>query len=176
MRCTRSREAVRFQMESPPSRPGERCRYPTEIPETHCVNGRSNPYLPPTPTPEVPHRLFAIGRLLRELPFVRTLAFRRGDVSIIGGIAFYVDPKNKSLLFAASPSAAVTDERLELVVSEAIRNLDDLLLPHRGLRRFLRGRTLAVRLTGTYDDARTVVTRETRIDWATVARRIQDGG
>lgn len=156
--------------------PAEPCRYPTEIAEAHCVNQRPNPYLPPTPTPETPRSPSAIGRLLRELPIVRTLAFRRGDVSIIGGIAFYVDPKNTSLLFAASPSAVVTDERLDLVVSEAIRNLDNLLSPHRGLRRFLRGRTLAVRLTETYNDARTVVTRETRIDWATVARRIHNGG
>lgn len=95
---------------------------------------------------------------------------------IVDGIAFYVDPKNSSVLFAASPSTKTTDERMALVVEESIRALPHLFSRQPSLKRLIRGRILIVRLIGLYAETAGTVFRECSFDWDTVTKRMQDTG
>ena len=121
-------------------------------------------------------RVSEFAQLIRRLPLIRYFAFRRGDVVIVDGIVFYVDPNNSSVLFAASPSTKTTDERMNLVVAETIRALPYLFSRRPGLERLTRGRNLIVRLVGSYAETRGAVFREYSLDWDTAMQRIQDGG
>ena len=111
-----------------------------------------------------------------DTPLIDEVQFRRGEMVIVDGIAFYLDPKDSSVLFAASPSAKTTDERMSLVVTESIRVLPQLFLRRPILKRLVRGRTLVVRLVGSYAETHGTVFREETLDWNTVVRRTQDGG
>jgi len=69
--------------------------------------------------------------------------------------------------FAASPSADFSDERLDLVVSEAVRVIPMLLRDHWKIQQLLHGRQLVVRLIHSYSDGPTefVHEREVSFDW-----------
>ncbi|GAA5504565.1 hypothetical protein Rcae01_00004 [Novipirellula caenicola] len=139
------------------------------------LNETTNPYRTPVSLPTNRSRVSELTRLFRRLPLVRYFAFRRGDVVIVDGIAFYVDPKDSSRIFAASPSAKNTDDRLELVIAESIRALPCLFSRRPGLKRLVHGRIFVVRLIGSYAEARGIIIREHSLDWETVSQRIQDG-
>lgn len=125
--------------------------------------------------PTTRSRISKFTRLIRRLPLIRYVAFRRGDIVIVYGIAFYIDPDNASVLFAASPSTKNTDDRMDLVVAESIRALPYLFSRRPGLERLIRGRILIVRLVESYAEIRGSVLREYSLDWDTATQRILDG-
>lgn len=112
-----------------------------------------NPYQPPKVIE--PHE-GVLGRWLRWFTGVRPPApadFAEGGVVIVEGIAFYVNPSDASVLFAASPSETTTDERMDLIVAETLRVLPIFLEQHPNLQEEVRGRTIVVRMIAAYDSA-----------------------
>lgn len=101
---------------------------------------------------------------LLRFPWTEALHFSRGGLLIVDGIAFYLDPKDTSNAFAASPSANDTDERMNLIVAEAIRVLPILLAKSPSLTRILRGRKLVVRMSDEYSNSSNAVIRERVLD------------
>tara|TARA_A100000171_G_scaffold44516_1_gene47418 strand:- start:332 stop:643 length:312 start_codon:yes stop_codon:yes gene_type:complete len=88
-----------------------------------------------------------------------------GELVIIDGIAFYLDPDDLSVVFAASPSATNTTERMNLIVAESIRVLPLFLAESSSLTRILRGRKLIVRMLGDYSSSTHAVIREEVLEW-----------
>lgn len=73
---------------------------------------------------------------------------------IFGGIAFFVDPNESELLYAASPSSVVTDSRMDLITHEAKIHLNGLLAASPSLKPIVQGRRLVVRIIDSYSDDR----------------------
>ena len=80
--------------------------------------------------------------------------FEQGAPLIKEGIQFFVDPENQRALFAASPSAEVSQRKLDLVISEVKRVVPVLIEEYPGLRQFLGGREIYIRLIDTYDNGK----------------------
>lgn len=124
-----------------------------------------NPYQPPA-TVAAPHdRLSRFARFLRCFPWTTTSRLISGELVIIDGIAFYLDPDDSSVVFAASPSATNTTERMNLIVAESIRVLPLFLAESSSLTRILRGRKLIVRMLGDYSSSTHAVIREEVLEW-----------
>ncbi|MCR9210141.1 MULTISPECIES: hypothetical protein [Rhodopirellula] len=124
-----------------------------------------NPYQPPA-TVAAPHsRLSRFARFLRCFPWTTTSRLISGELVIIDGIAFYLDPDDLSVVFAASPSATNTTERMNLIVAESIRVLPLFLAESSSLTRILRGRKLIVRMLGDYSSSTHAVIREEVLEW-----------
>tara|TARA_A100000171_G_scaffold35246_1_gene33766 strand:+ start:199 stop:555 length:357 start_codon:yes stop_codon:yes gene_type:complete len=102
---------------------------------------------------------------LRRFPWTTASRFSRGGLLIVDGIAFYLDPKDTSIAFAASPSTTHTNERMNLIVAEAIRVLPMLLAESPSLTQILRGRKLVVRMLDDYSNSSNAVIREQVLDW-----------
>ena len=95
----------------------------------------------------------------------RLTKFLAGEMVVLEGIAFYVDPNEPKLLYAASPSSEVTQQRLNLVVSEAVRMLPYFLAEHPDFTDSLRDRTLAVRLISGYCTSNLEVLAQHQLEW-----------
>ena len=103
------------------------------------------------------------------------IKFLDGNIFIFEGIGFFVDPEDPKMVYAASPSQELTNQRVNLVVSEAVRllplllaNAPPSLIPH------LKGRKLAVRLVEDYACARTSVLREHLFSWDVMSEMLND--
>ena len=118
-------------------------------------------------------RLFTVPAATPEL------SFADGGKVMADGIAFYLDLADTGRLYAASPSSVHTDERLNLVVAEAIRVLPLLLRDNPDLQPHVHGRKLIVRLIGMYDDDSSTFAREYKLSGDYVSAVLddtQDGG
>ncbi|EMI45442.1 hypothetical protein [Rhodopirellula sp. SWK7] len=133
-----------------------------------------NPYQSPTLLPVAPSRLSAFWRLLFRVPVVRYFAYRRGDIGIVDGVAFYVDSEDSSNVYAVSPSSITTDARMRLVESEVIRVMPYLFSRRSGASSLFHGRTLVIRLVNSYEEAKTSVLRETTLPWNEVVKRLPE--
>ncbi len=124
-----------------------------------------NPYQPPATVAATHSRLSRFARFLRCFPWTTTSRLISGELVIIDGIAFYLDPDDASVVFAASPSATNTTERMNLIVAESIRVLPLFLAESSSLTRVLRGRRLIVRMLGDYSNSTHAVIREEVLEW-----------
>lgn len=138
------------------------------------VTETPNPYQSPRIT-EVHDTWWAkVCRLFTSPTLAPRVRFEDGDKVITGGIAFYLDLEDSSRLLAASPSSVETDERLNLVVAEAIRAFPLFLRNNPSLLPIVRGRKLSVRLIQAYSDDPSVFIREYTLHWDYVAGVIDD--
>ncbi|WP_345319783.1 hypothetical protein [Novipirellula rosea] len=128
-------------------------------------NSNPNPYHPPTPVASTHNRISRFIELVRRFPWTTSSRFSRGELVIVDGIAFYLDPDDSSIAFAASPSATNTNERMNLIISETIRVLPTLLTDSPSLTRILRGRRLVVRMLNEYSGSSNAVVREEVLAW-----------
>lgn len=103
--------------------------------------------------------------MLRSAPRIHAPEFSAGDAIICDGIAFFIDPKNTSVAYAASPSSDHSDQRMNLVVAEAIRVLPAFLTDYPDLHSQLGGRKLCVRMIGAYTDVQSDFHRELLLEW-----------
>lgn len=133
-----------------------------------------NPYQPPATVLHSPSRLSRIARLLRCFPWTASSRLLSGELVIFDGIAFYLDPDDSSAIFAASPSATNTTERMNLIVAESIRALPLFLAESSRLTRILRGRKLIVRMLDAYSSSKHAVIREEVLKWD-IVNSIIDG-
>lgn len=65
--------------------------------------------------------------LFHSIPPARVPAFADGDACICNGIAFFIDPNDPHVLYAASPSAEDSERRMNLIIAEVIRVLPNFL-------------------------------------------------
>ena len=96
--------------------------------------------------------------------------------TLVSGIMFYVDPAQEDLFIAASPSTVHTDERMDLVVAEAIRMLPVFLEEYPIAAKQIESRTLVVRIIEGYLDPPKKFVRETRLGWDHLAMVLGDSG
>ena len=82
-----------------------------------------------------------------------------GDPKIFEGIVFYIEKSNEQVIYAACPSRDFSDQRMALIVSEAVR-LFPRFLENEKIAKQLQGRKLCVRLIESYDDPRETCHRE----------------
>ncbi|TWU48525.1 hypothetical protein Poly51_44250 [Rubripirellula tenax] len=99
--------------------------------------------------------------------------FIDGQAIVFCGIAFFVDPDESSRLYAASPTATNTIERMQLITSEVIRHLPHFLAEHQNLHKFLQGRKIVVRMVESYAGLQTTCLREDPIDWDILSTALQ---
>ncbi|WP_417737355.1 hypothetical protein [Rosistilla oblonga] len=140
-----------------------------------ATNATPNPYQPPRPVVPADSRLSRFVKFLRRFPWTTSSRLLGGGLVIIDGIAFYLDPSDSSVVFAASPSATNTNERMNLIVAEAVRVLPILLAESSSLTRILRGRKMVVRMLDDYSSSSHAVIREEVLDWD-ILNAIIDGG
>ncbi|MCM2373849.1 hypothetical protein [Aporhodopirellula aestuarii] len=131
-----------------------------------------NPYRPPAPLSKPPTRKWSIWRLFRRHPRILEIGVRWSELSIVEGIAFFVDPNDSSVAIAVSPSAITTDDRMELVTSEATRVLPELFLRRRSFRNLIHGQKMTVRLVESYAEAKTSVRREHSVTWDEMVKQL----
>ena len=129
------------------------------------IDTTPNPYQPPATVVVGQSRLARFIRFLRRFPWTKSSRFLRGELVIMDGIAFYLDPNDSSLVFAASPSGTNTNERMNLIVAEVIRVLPHLLADYSSLVRILRGLKLVVRMLDGYSSSSQAVIREKVLEW-----------
>lgn len=91
--------------------------------------------------------------------------FIQGYALIFEGIAFFVDPQNSSLLYAASPSEDESESRMNLIVSEVVRVLPTFVAEHSHLGSALVNRKLVIRMIRSYRDKQGEFVREVSLDW-----------
>lgn len=91
-----------------------------------------------------------ISRVVDQEPAPKL--FANGHAIIFGGIAYFVDPKDADLLYAASPSSVNTDQRMQLIVQQAIEILPEFVADFPALAEMLGGRRLVVRMIVSYHD------------------------
>lgn len=101
--------------------------------------------------------------MLWSNPWTSESRFQQGDLFIVEGVAFYIDANDPTTLYAASPSETDSTERMNLIVTEAIRVLPLFLAKHPHLHRLVRGRKLKVRMIASYETVDSVI-REQAID------------
>ena len=131
-----------------------------------------NPYESPK---QVAQPVSLWGWFWRLLQSARPPNFSAGDPTVVEGVAFYIDPGNDSVLYAASPSYDQSERRMNLVVAEAIRVLPIFLAKDPRLSSLLADRKLCVRIIATYDDPSDVHC-ERILDWDILGAILKDEG
>ncbi len=96
---------------------------------------------------------------------MRVPVFANGDAIICDGVAFFIDPEDPSVAYAASPSAEHSERRMNLIVAEVIRVLPAFLTEYPELRPQLAGRKLSIRMIDNYTDTQAVFRRELALEW-----------
>ena len=104
-------------------------------------------------------------RLFQSIPIARIPTFAAGDAIICNGIAFFIDPGDPGVLYAASPSAEDSERRMNLIVAEVIRVLPNFLTDFPQLHPQLRGRKIAVRMISDYSDTHSPFRRQLVLEW-----------
>ncbi len=112
-----------------------------------------NPYQSPKPLEPFVPWWKKLAKWFRSEAGYLAREFLDGRMLVVEGIAFSIDPDNEHVLYAASPSNSISESRLKLVVSEAMRLLPDFMQQHPSLRSHLKQRDLIVRLVHNYADA-----------------------
>jgi len=134
-----------------------------------------NPYQSPA-TVDPPETWWSrLRKMLRSAPHVRKIDFASGDAIICDGIAYYINPNDTFLAYAASPSSDFSDKRMNLIVTEAIRVLPYFLADYPDLHTQLRGRKLCVRMISEYADVRSNFRREHVLEWDLIDAVLSDG-
>lgn len=115
-----------------------------------------NPYAPSCDEGELAgswwSRLFK--RLLRHDQSVMNpeeRAFQKGKPIVCSGIAFFVDPEDRSTLYAGKQSSDRSDQRVAMIANEALRLLPNFLADHEQLAPNIVERRLVVRITHSND-------------------------
>lgn len=139
-----------------------------------AVTMMSNPYEPPPATEPNDSWLAKFCRLFSRPAASREIPFEDGGKLITDGIAFYLDRSDATRLFAASPSAVHTDQRLNLVISQVLLVFPLFLKDNPKFEPLVRGRKICVRLIDTYADAPTEFVREYALEWDYVAGVLND--
>lgn len=127
------------------------------------MSDRPNPYASPRSI-HVETWWERLLRLLGGLHAPGPVVFADGGVLIHEGIAFFIDPANPLVAYAASPSTDQSDQRMNLIVSETIRVLPLFLADHPEVREHLRERKLTVRMIESYAEARSKCFREAALE------------
>lgn len=130
-----------------------------------ALSDKPNPYQSPQPADARETWWAALTRLLHVAPATRTPVFAGGDAVICDGIAFFIDPEDESVAYAASPSVEHGERRMNLVVSETVRVLPLFLKDHPEVHEQLRGRQLVVRLVDDYAGASSTFRRQIPLEW-----------
>jgi hypothetical protein len=123
-----------------------------------------NPYQPPASIDERESFWSWIRALFRS-PHLRSRDFAKGDPIICAGIAFFIDLEDSTIAYAASPSSDFSEQRMNLIVSEAIRVLPLFLADHPELHAHLRGRNLTVGMFCNDYDHQSGFRRQVPLNW-----------
>lgn len=123
-----------------------------------------NPYEPPAWTDERETWWSRIRAFFRR-PDVRSQGFANGDPIICEGIAFFITPEDPTTAYAGSPSTDISEQRMNLIVSEAIRTLPLFLAEHPDLHEYLRGRRLSVGILCNDYDKQPVFRHAKPLNW-----------
>lgn len=134
----------------------------TAVPDT------SNPYQSPPAVDRQETWWTKLRGVLRLDPSTRKTDFPGGDAIICCGIAYFINLKLPSVLYASSPSSDLSQERMNLVVAESIRVLPIFLAEHPELHPLIRGRRLTVQITNSYSNVKSNVLREVELEWEIV--------
>ncbi|NNE00444.1 MAG: hypothetical protein HKN47_24260 [Pirellulaceae bacterium] len=129
------------------------------------MSNKLNPYQSPRSVDAVDSWWTRLRRRLFRIRVDRPPVFANGEAIICHGLAFFIDPDNASVLYAASPSSVHTPQRMNLVVAEAIRVLPTFLADHPKLHAQLRSRKLIVRLIDSYECKQSEYQREVALEW-----------
>lgn len=128
------------------------------------MNDDSNPYRPPEAGDESWSWLSLLAGLIGTEKQGARRQFARGEMIIFEGIAFFVDPSDDSLLYAASPSAETSDVRMNLIVAEIVRLVPQFAASHEYLQAILLNRKVAVCMVNSYGDKHAEFVREVLLD------------
>lgn len=129
------------------------------------MNETPNPYQSPVAVDRYQSWWTKLRGLLGPNSSTHASAFSSGDAIICCGIAYSIDPDNSSFLYASSPSAETSQERMNLIIAETIRVLPIFLADYPELHPLIRGRKLAVRMTKSYSNAKSDVLRVVELEW-----------
>lgn len=133
-----------------------------------------NPYQPPTSVDEPDSWWKRFGGRFRSPPQQREPNFSAGDAIIFEGIAFFIDPNDTAIAYAASPAADHGDRSMNLIIAETIRILPSFLAEHSDLQSHLVGRKLCVRMIDSYTDDRSEFHREHLLEWDLLEALLED--
>ncbi len=78
--------------------------------------------------------------------------FADGDAIIFEGIAFFINPDDPEIFYAATPCVDRSPERLQFVVDESLRVFPEFLAEYQKLRSVLYERKMIVRIIDAYSD------------------------
>ncbi|MCO8125170.1 hypothetical protein NHH03_25765 [Stieleria sp. TO1_6] len=132
------------------------------------MNETPNPYQAPTSIqPEASwweklRQRFFTGRL----PHVPN--FLGGDAILFEGIAYFIDPNEPAVIYAASPSTDQSDQRMQLICAEAICLLPAFVGDYPELQSTIHGRKLTVRMIDRYADKQSEYQRQMEMNTAVV--------
>lgn len=133
-----------------------------------------NPYEPPAAPNKQVSWWESLLRWLSPPAAKPELQFPDGGKLIVEGIAFYLDMFDATRLYAASPSAVDTEERMNLVVAEAVRTFPIFLRDNPGALPLIRGRKMTVRLIQDYAEDPKRYVREYVPEWDYVGAMVGD--
>ncbi len=112
----------------------------------------NNPYQPPPVIEESGSAENVLAQFLRWLLSTPTsYRFGNGGPLLYNGIQFRIPTKDRQTLYADSPSAKESDERMQLVVQVVLETTPKLVRDYPSLRRRLAGCQLVVRLIDHYN-------------------------
>jgi hypothetical protein len=120
-----------------------------------------NPYQSPNAIEFVPRWWLKLRKMFEPSPLK---LFLRGRAIICEGIAFSLDPKSRRVFYAASPSINHSDERMDLIVEEALRILPVFVNEYPELRAGVLSCNLCVQMIHGYNDVSIPCIREVKID------------
>lgn len=128
------------------------------------MDDAANPYLPPKGTDDR-SGWWSRLRALFQRPETRSEKFARGELIVCNGIAFFIEPDDITIVYAASPSSDFSERRMNLIVSEVIRVLPLFLAEHPDLHPHLRGRRLTIGMFLEGYDKRFGFRRAVPLEW-----------
>lgn len=123
------------------------------------TEGADNPYA----SPRAPFREPGLWRRIwyfftahsTDDPFLVTYEqFLAGDIQMLEGIAFFLDPTNEEFVYATSASNDRSGPRMKLIVSEAVRMLPELIDTYPEFSSYSTGRKLVIGIIEDYSDPR----------------------
>lgn len=128
------------------------------------MEGEQNPYQPP----DFQEGSRSIWTMLAELfssgEQIAKRRFIEGYAILFQGVAFFVYPKEPTVLYAASPSSVTTESRMNLIVVEVVRLLPEFLAAYPNLQDVVANRKVVVRMIGSYDRIQAEFLREVELE------------
>ncbi|TWT76753.1 hypothetical protein CA13_72510 [Planctomycetes bacterium CA13] len=123
-----------------------------------------NPYQPPNDVDPYENWWSKLRKHFQHAPVKPPPNFAEGHAIICDGLAFFIDPDDASVLYAASPSVNTSDERMDLIVREAVRVLPIFLADYPAVLPIILGRKLIVRMIRRYQDKQAEYIRQVQLD------------